>query len=263
MKQTPIPFSAPMIRAIMTCAHCGKISVPFPCEHCGSTEFVKTQTRIVIRWAPRPDCVMCNGKGYEFIDCGSELSDYDYSEPCRCITDKCRYREGVMLWSKEAWRVGMWREEDGQILVDYRADGYSSKVWVDIPDEDQFNRLWEQSCADAAKVYGQQERYLWKPGQSPCRWRPSIFMPKEACRLWLIITGTRDQEVQDISEEDCLAEGIRLPPTELFPDINTEDKLRQQYAWLWDKLYAKRGYAWKWNPWCQAISFQRTNKENT
>jgi hypothetical protein len=40
-----IPFQPDMVRAIITCAKCGHLSIPFPCEKCGSAEFVKTQTR--------------------------------------------------------------------------------------------------------------------------------------------------------------------------------------------------------------------------
>ncbi|MEE9540341.1 MAG: hypothetical protein V3V85_02465, partial [Candidatus Thorarchaeota archaeon] len=45
MIEKPILFSTDMVRRILTCAKCGHISRPFPCEKCGSTEFCKTQTR--------------------------------------------------------------------------------------------------------------------------------------------------------------------------------------------------------------------------
>ena len=35
MKEHPIIFSGDMVIKIMTCAKCGHISVPFPCENCG------------------------------------------------------------------------------------------------------------------------------------------------------------------------------------------------------------------------------------
>ncbi len=43
----PLLYTTEMVRRILTCAKCGKISVEFPCCHCGSEEFCKTQTRRV------------------------------------------------------------------------------------------------------------------------------------------------------------------------------------------------------------------------
>lgn len=40
------------------------------------------------------------------------------------------------------------------------------------------------------------------------KWKPSIFMPKEACRLFLKVTGIRTEYLADISEEDAKKEGV-------------------------------------------------------
>ncbi len=82
------------------------------------------------------------------------------------------------------------------------------------------------------------------------RWSPSIFMPRWACRLKLEITKVRAQRVQEISQWDCVDEGLQ-PGTEDQPD------LVEKYRVLWDSLNAKRGYGWAKNPWVWVIEFRR------
>ena len=41
------------------------------------------------------------------------------------------------------------------------------------------------------------------------KWRPSLLMPRWACRLVLPLVSVRVERVQDITEEDAEAEGIR------------------------------------------------------
>lgn len=40
------------------------------------------------------------------------------------------------------------------------------------------------------------------------KWTPSIFMPKEACRIFLKLKKIKVERLQDISEEDAKAEGV-------------------------------------------------------
>ncbi len=94
------------------------------------------------------------------------------------------------------------------------------------------------------------------------RWRPSIHMPREACRLVLEITGVRVARLQAISEADAIAEGasakvlpdIRLPrshPRAELPMVYAGS--REIFADLWDST----GGDWDSNPWVWVIEFKR------
>ena len=79
------------------------------------------------------------------------------------------------------------------------------------------------------------------------RWNPPIFMPHWASRLTLRITDVRAERLQDISEEDAMAEGIPNRPREEGPV--------GEYADLWDSINAKRA-PWKSNPLVWVLTFE-------
>ena len=68
----------------------------------------------------------------------------------------------------------------------------------------------------------------------------------------LEVTDVRVELVQDISEEDAMAEGVE-------PDRATDHPKGVYYTAfhdLWDAINAKRGYSWVSNPWVWAVSFK-------
>lgn len=101
--------------------------------------------------------------------------------------------------------------------------------------------------------------YLYKAnggGAGGGRWRPSIFMPREAARIFLRVMDVRAERVQEITEEDAWKEGC--------PEEHIPDKYPRSDVWfyeLWQTLNAKRGYGWYANPWVWAITFERISKE--
>lgn len=89
-------------------------------------------------------------------------------------------------------------------------------------------------------------------------WRPSIFMPRRAARLFLRVTDVRAERVREILCGDMKREGC-IPPT--VTGGQYQQWQRDYFAPLWDSLNAKRGYGWDANPWVWVISFERISKE--
>ena len=88
------------------------------------------------------------------------------------------------------------------------------------------------------------------------KWRPSIFMPRWASRITLRVVDVRVEQVQDISEEDAVAEGV----TKNLPDgwICAESH-RMIFKRLWNSINGTRGYAWYTNPWVWVVEFEEVS----
>jgi len=107
-----------------------------------------------------------------------------------------------------------------------------------------------------ASGHWKDERHKWKSGR---------FMPKILARPERFeITDIRVERVQDISEEDAIAEGILAN----YPDRICKwryitrkdagcDNPISPFRELWDSINAKRGYGWQNNPWVWVIAFRK------
>lgn len=107
-------------------------------------------------------------------------------------------------------------------------------------------------------------------GHTEYRRRPSIFMPRWASRLTLEISEVRVQRLQEISEEDAKAEGIPFDGTWYLGGIHPVKGTLQCWPFAktafertWDAIQLARDYradhdpSWKANPWVWAITFKR------
>lgn len=81
-------------------------------------------------------------------------------------------------------------------------------------------------------------------------WTPSIHMPRWASRITLTITDVRVERLQEISAEDCIAEGLSTT----LREHDAACELREKYQSLWDSLNATRT-PWSSNPWVWVVSF--------
>ena len=131
-----------------------------------------------------------------------------------------RYKPSDILWVRETWADVFGKYE-------YRADYSESENTYRV------------------------KRY----GTTIAKWRPAIFMPRAAARIFLRVTDVRVERLQDITEDDATAEGLRIGIGGA-PCFSCRDA----FAELWDKLNAKRGYGWDTNPWVWVIEFERCEK---
>lgn len=148
---------------------------------------------------------------------------------------KCQYRPGDILWVRETWCNINKPEYPPEYY--YLAD--CLQPWI----EDYNPNEW--------------------------KWKPSIHMPRTAARLFLKVTNIRVERLQDITEEDAMAEGIAgywaEPHKDVPPFIGVAKEAgadlcrtrRKAFQQLWDSLNAKRGYGWDMNPWVWVIEFER------
>ena len=218
VKERPILFSAQMVRALLD----GR----------------KTQTRRVIKPAPevfdhqvpiRPEP---RGGGKWIFMAYSDRPSYQFATSDR----KCPYGvPGDRLWVRETWRTLR------------RFDSHKPR---NVP-------------AGTMRAYEADAPYIGDCRSAPAgrmgKLRPSIFLPRWASRITLAITDVRVQRLQEISEADARAEGVPYNHACFHDSIQSsiENTAIRNYAVLWDRLNAKRGYGWDVNPWVWAISFKR------
>lgn len=88
-------------------------------------------------------------------------------------------------------------------------------------------------------------------------WRPSIHMPRWASRQTLVVTAVKVERLQDISEEDAKAEGIKQNWTCLNPGTGSyahDNDVLDDFRQLWNSLHGKD--AWLANPEVVAIAYE-------
>lgn len=81
--------------------------------------------------------------------------------------------------------------------------------------------------------------------------KPSIHMPRWASRITLDVTEVRVQRLQDISEEDARAEGVRGNASGPWGC----EGVIEDFSDLWESIHGPG--SWDANPWVAAITFKR------
>ncbi len=92
------------------------------------------------------------------------------------------------------------------------------------------------------------------------KWRPSIFTPRWASRITLEITNVRLERLQDITEEDALAEGADIDRGSAYDlaghqGVQAHTTARGCFETLWGSIYGPD--SWRSNPWVWVIEFKK------
>ncbi len=252
MTERPILFSAPMVRAILAGG--------------------KTQTRRTISMiepvARAYSFDRMEGKRALFSLTGKPPMiphPTDLGKNIRALWPptvgrNCPYGvPGDRLWVRETFGIA---DENGRLLdpcLNYRADG------AQRPLEDRLDLGW----GIAGNQYSgtSDELMSIKDG-----WRSPIFMPRWASRILLEVTGVRVQRLNEISQEDAIAEGIKVcdrtslgkPPCFVWPGHGMDKaglchtSAATAYAMGWDSINGKK-HPWEENCWVWVVSFRRVS----
>ncbi|ASC68630.1 hypothetical protein B9P52_32070 [Achromobacter denitrificans] len=220
MKERPIPFNAPMIRAVLA----------------GD----KTQTRRIAMPVKHPDLGNLYAPGALVLE----------REPQHVIDRACPYGQpGDRLWVREPWRsTADLDKRSGSEIADLCLDAGYSVPWAPIQYEaDGARRDWKHTGTPPHDG----------PPQ-PGRYRHARFMPRWACRLVLEVTRVRVERLQAINHMDALAEGVGLNPSAAGLTMTTPagDSLpRVMFRALWEQINGAG--AWDANPWVWVVEFRR------
>jgi hypothetical protein len=148
---------------------------------------------------------------------------------------------GDRVWVKETWRAHGWHADCVEIA-------YAAQRGV---------VGWSEQHAQIGYPDGNRNAFKYYAPKGPDYWRPSIFMPRWASRITLIVTEVRVERLQDISAADAKAEGVEQDSDGwrdyLMPHTQCCGNPIDSYRTLWDHINGDG--AWASNPWVAAYTF--------
>lgn len=246
MRERPILFSGPMVRAILD----------------GS----KTQTRRVVKEGKKPREANIVEPVQDFwrftVDGGGAYQSTDIDCPYGNLGDR--------LWVRETFRVvddpAAYHVDDGR-CEPFLYEGVKYKCKDAVRRGDNGERFVVDYRADNPS------RIMDKIGKP--KWKPSIYMPRWASRITLEVTGVRVERLNEISKDDAIAEGVDWVSPEFYgaeppePDsdgVAVGDRhgpnfARDNFRRLWESINGKG--SWATNPWVWVVEFKRLEQEES
>lgn len=217
VKERPILFSAPMVRALL--------------------DGTKTQTRRVINLPPAPTALgmweasTIGGPNGGRIAAGDEVPLQPVIWHTRTgKTISCPYGQpGDRLWVRESfWGCDL--------------PGYGDQPCVVYDDEWVGKEYMPVQARPWARKFGR---------------IPSIHMPRDCSRILLQIVSVRVERLDDCSEADARAEGVTILDKHMSGYCAGESRppAIRAYRDLWDEINGAG--SWAANPWVWVIEFKR------
>lgn len=210
MKERPILFNTEMVKAIL--------------------EGRKTQTRRIVK--PQPEGATLkshlDGKWLTKKFNGlvlPQIEDLPMHNPFGQVGDR--------LWVRETFTQGY-----GMTLLESEGD---DKNAVSIIYKADGKEIYKDCSEEVAENWGN-----WENDSDDAVWKPSIHMPRWASRILLEITNIRVERLQDISESDCLKEGVGSPIL--------RDCKKPKFMQLWESINGAD--SWAANPWVWVVEFK-------
>lgn len=212
--EKPILFNTEMVQAIL--------------------EGRKIVTRRVIKRTPSNDEPSGYGFWKEFNERDNKWYVKDYTHSCtwwplkEYIERFSKCHIGDILYVRETWAIQSMKNYGKRVKFLYKAE----------PNKE----LREVALSESR--YDDMLKYSFKNG-----WQPSLFMPKEAARIFLEVTDVRIERIQGITYEETLEEGLKTG----------YDGWTLGFKDLWDSTLKKEQlelYSWDSNPWVWVIEFK-------
>lgn len=178
----------------------------------------------------------------------------EYGGSIQYVKPPYGYAPGDILYVRETWQC--WRAHRYEATADirFRAGGDDVRLQFANGNTDSINRLDYDSFV---------HKWFSHNGE----WKPSLFMPKDAARIWLKVTDVRVERLQEITKDECIKEGI-YPSNcrdcnatfgcDVCPDEGYDEV--DKFAEVWNSTIKKSDldrYGWDANPWVWVIEFER------
>lgn len=198
---------------------------------------ILTDRKTITRRIVKPQIKPCEHDLYVEADWKNEPTEwvlkdgYAYCGFCgNGVTPKHDYRGIKMKW------------QDGDVLwVRETSANWQTDTGYEIPGKYYYK-------ADDAMIDG--------------KWKPSIFMPKDACRLFLEVESVRIERLHEITEEDAILEGIKKYDNGTFgldaPGQCMGLTATIAFMRLWQYINGEEN--WNSNPWVWRIEYKKIER---